>query len=101
MGSYSLPSTLASCTMFPKYSLLLLQDNTARLARVRREPQLVGSGPSLATIRTLNSAVVGTGTFDQGRNVNFLGAIASPPRRACRWVWNRRYRKYVRICEYY
>merc|ERR1712013_149986 len=108
--SYSLPSTLASCTMFPKYSLLLLQgslllvsgaplqDNTACLARVRREPQ--PSQPAGGTETTDTSAVVGTGTLDPGSIVNFLGAILSP-RRVCRWVWNSRDIKFYRICEDY
>merc|ERR1739838_268963 len=72
------------------------------LVRVRRAAQLRGAGPSLAFLRNKSSGVGGTKVFNQANTVGAfggLGSSASVSRNTCKNVYNRRYRRYFKICD--
>merc|ERR1719153_916650 len=78
--------------------------NTIQITRIKRAPQLIGNGVSGGFLRKQASGVSGTMTFTQPAG-NTLGGIPQPlggllqPQKSCRNVYNRRYRRYFRICD--
>merc|ERR1712212_368082 len=88
---------------------------TIQITRTRRAPQLIGGGVSGGVFRNRSSAVSGIMTFPSSAGNNLggipqpLGQLAQPvggasqnvlkPVKRCRRVFNRRYRRYFRICD--
>eukprot|EP00092_Neocalanus_flemingeri_P011695 GFUD01012611.1.p1 GENE.GFUD01012611.1~~GFUD01012611.1.p1 ORF type:complete len:105 (-),score=10.11 GFUD01012611.1:456-770(-) len=71
------------------------------LVRLRRAAQLVGAGPSLGFLRNKSSGVGGTGflTPSAGNSLGFVGTQTQAPAKKCRWVRNRRTRRYSYVCD--
>merc|ERR1711862_198478 len=117
--NFILGFTYMTMTMVAWMMLLLLlssvSSETVVMTRVRRAPQLIGGGVSGGIFRNRASGVSGTMTFTPSAG-NTLGGLAQPlggltqprggasqnvvkPVKKCRPVYNRRYRRYFRICD--
>merc|ERR1712098_8743 len=93
------PSMLLSCFLLAVVSMAPVE----HLNRSRRAPQLVGAGPSGAVFRNRSSGVGGIMTLVPSAE-NSLGGIrgftqSRTQQKSCRRVYNRRFRKWFRICD--